>query len=97
MTTPPSTLTFASPDEALEVKELKEELSQALKMLTERQQRVLTLRFGLDGYTPLSLKEIGLMFGVTMERIRQIEAKAMRKMRFRSRLRNYGPTLWEML
>ena len=66
---------------------LKERLSDVLTTLTEREQEVLTLRFGLkDGYSR-TLEEVGRKFDVTRERIRQIEAKALRKMRHPTRLR----------
>lgn len=66
---------------------LKEKIGDVLHTLTEREQEVLTLRFGLkDGY-PRTLEEVGKKFNVTRERIRQIEAKALRKMRHPTRIR----------
>ena len=66
---------------------LKERLGDVLTTLTEREQEVLTLRFGLvDGYSR-TLEEVGRKFDVTRERIRQIEAKALRKMRHPTRMR----------
>ncbi len=66
---------------------LKDRLQDVLKTLTEREQEVLTLRFGLaDGYSR-TLEEVGRKFNVTRERIRQIEAKALRKMRHPTRIR----------
>jgi len=66
---------------------LKEKIQDVLHTLTEREQEVLTLRFGLkDGY-PRTLEEVGRKFEVTRERIRQIEAKALRKMRHPTRIR----------
>ncbi len=66
---------------------LKEKIGDVLETLTEREQEVLTLRFGLkDGY-PRTLEEVGKKFKVTRERIRQIEAKALRKMRHPTRIR----------
>ena len=66
---------------------LKDRLSDVLTTLTEREQEVLTLRFGLaDGYSR-TLEEVGRKFNVTRERIRQIEAKALRKMRHPTRIR----------
>ena len=60
---------------------LKDRLREVLDTLTEREQEVLTLRFGLtDGYSR-TLEEVGKQFNVTRERIRQIEAKALRKLR----------------
>ncbi len=63
-----------------------------LKSLTPREERVITLRFGLDDGRPRTLEELGKEFNVTRERIRQIEAKALRKLRHPSRakrLRDY--------
>lgn len=66
---------------------LREKLNSVLDSLTEREREVLTLRFGLkDGYSR-TLEEVGQMFNVTRERIRQIEAKALRKMRHPTRMR----------
>ncbi len=64
---------------------LKEELEDVLETLTEREEHVLRLRFGLDDGRTRTLEEVGKVFGVTRERIRQIEAKALRKLRHPSR------------
>ena len=64
---------------------LSEQLSWNLKELTEREKEVLRLRFGLEDGHPYTLEEVGKRFGVTRERIRQIEAKALRKLRHPSR------------
>ena len=64
---------------------LREQLMEALETLTEREQKVLRLRFGLDDGRPRTLEEVGKVFHVTRERIRQIEAKALRKLRHPSR------------
>ena len=75
------------PDEMTAFSLLKEKIGDVLQTLTEREQEVLTLRFGLvDGY-PRTLEEVGRKFNVTRERIRQIEAKALRKMRHPTRIR----------
>lgn len=66
---------------------LKEQITEVLLTLTPREQRVLQLRFGLEDGRPRTLEEVGLEFSVTRERIRQIEAKALRKMRHPSRSR----------
>ena len=66
---------------------LKEQLEEVLGTLTEREQKVLTLRFGLEDGRARTLEEVGKEFNVTRERIRQIEAKALRKMRHPSRSR----------
>ena len=72
---------------------LKETMEEALCTLTDREGRVLRLRFGMAGGRPHTLEEVGREFGVTRERIRQIEAKALRKMRSPSlliKLRDYA-------
>ncbi len=66
---------------------LREQLTEVLETLTEREQKVLRLRFGLDDGRPRTLEEVGRDFNVTRERIRQIEAKALRKLRHPSRSR----------
>ena len=66
---------------------LKEQLNEVLSTLTEREQKVLRLRFGLDDGRARTLEEVGKEFNVTRERIRQIEAKALRKLRHPSRSR----------
>jgi RNA polymerase primary sigma factor len=76
-----------NPSEMTAYSLLKERLQDVLKTLTDREQEVLTLRFGLaDGYSR-TLEEVGRKFQVTRERIRQIEAKALRKMRHPTRIR----------
>ena len=64
---------------------LKEQLNDVLKTLTPREAQVIRLRFGLEGGHPHTLEEVGAIFNVTRERIRQIEAKALRKLRHPSR------------
>ena len=66
---------------------LKEKIGEVLSELTPREQRVIILRFGIDDGCSRTLKEIGHEFNVTRERIRQIEAKAIRKLRHPSRSR----------
>ena len=66
---------------------LKEELEEAMASLTERERNVIKLRFGLDDGKTRTLEEVGKEFNVTRERIRQIEAKALRKLRHPSRSR----------
>jgi RNA polymerase primary sigma factor len=66
---------------------LHEQLMEVLDTLTDREQKVLRLRFGLDDGRPRTLEEVGRVFNVTRERIRQIEAKALRKLRHPSRSR----------
>jgi len=79
--------TAENPSEMTSHSLLKERLKDVLSTLTERERQVLTLRFGLaDGYSR-TLEEVGKQFHVTRERIRQIEAKALRKMRHPTRIR----------
>ncbi len=66
---------------------LKEQLDEVLDTLTEREQKVLRLRFGMNDGRARTLEEVGKEFDVTRERIRQIEAKALRKLRHPSRSR----------
>lgn len=75
------------PEEYATVEMLKEELASVLLTLTDREEKVLRLRFGLDDGQCRTLEEVGQIFGVTRERIRQIEAKALRKLRHPSRSR----------
>jgi RNA polymerase primary sigma factor len=74
-----------APAEAASVMLLKEKMQDVLKNLTERERKVLVLRFGLEDGHQRTLEEVGQEFGVTRERIRQIEAKALRKLRHPSR------------
>jgi RNA polymerase primary sigma factor len=79
--------TTESPSEMTSFSLLKDKLTDVLSSLSERERKVLELRFGLgDGY-PRTLEEVGRQFKVTRERIRQIEAKALRKMRHPTRIR----------
>ena len=74
-----------SPEEYAINEVLKDEIAEVLLTLTEREEQVLKLRFGLVDGTCRTLEEVGTIFGVTRERIRQIEAKALRKLRHPSR------------
>ena len=74
-----------SPADAASISLLKEQLAEVLKTLTPREEKVLSLRFGLEDGHPRTLEEVGKEFNVTRERIRQIEAKALRKLRHPSR------------
>jgi len=78
---------LAGPVEETTKELLKEQMHDVLDSLTERERQVLTLRFGLEDGQPRTLEEVGQEFGVTRERIRQIEAKALRKLRHPTRSR----------
>ena len=66
---------------------LHDQLMEVIKSLTEREQKVILLRFGLEDGKPRTLEEVGKVFGITRERIRQIEAKALRKLRNPSKVK----------
>ena len=76
-----------SPEDYTTNEMLKDEISEILLTLTDREEKVIRLRFGLDDGKPRTLEEVGKIFNVTRERIRQIEAKALRKLRHPSRSR----------
>ncbi|MBI4130709.1 RNA polymerase sigma factor RpoD [Candidatus Roizmanbacteria bacterium] len=78
-------LTSPSPYDTASQELLKEQLEEVLGTLSDREKRVLVMRFGLDGSRPKTLEEVGREFKVTRERIRQIEAKALRKLKHPSR------------
>ncbi|MBP7859687.1 RNA polymerase sigma factor RpoD [Patescibacteria group bacterium] len=75
------------PEEVASIELLKGQISGVLDTLSPRERKVLELRFGLEDHQPRTLEEVGKVFGVTRERIRQIEAKALRKLRHPSRSR----------
>lgn len=77
--------TAIAPDDAANFSMLSERLNQVLSTLSDREKKVLELRFGLNDGTPRTLEEVGKEFEVTRERIRQIEAKALRKLKHPSR------------
>ena len=79
-----------SPEEYATKSLLKDELYEIMKDLTDREERVLRLRYGLDDNRPRTLEEVGKEFNVTRERIRQIEAKAIRKLRHPNRAKRLG-------
>jgi RNA polymerase primary sigma factor len=71
----------ATPEESASMQLLKEKVREALSSLSDRERKILEMRFGLDGTKSHTLEEVGLEFAVTRERIRQIEAKALMKLR----------------
>jgi RNA polymerase primary sigma factor len=77
----------AKPDDMVMRDLLRDDLEQVMKTLTDRERMVLRLRFGLDDGRPRTLEEVGQVYNVTRERIRQIEAKALRKLRHPTRSR----------
>lgn len=79
--------TIVGPEEAASYTALQEQIDKLLDTLTDREKRVLILRFGLENGKTHTLEEVGQEFNVTRERIRQIEAKALRKLRHPSRAR----------
>ncbi len=83
--------TAVSPADAVISRSLKEQTRKVLATLTPRQERVLRLRFGIDENADHTLEEVGQDFGVTRERIRQVEAKALRKLRHPSRAKRLRP------
>jgi RNA polymerase primary sigma factor len=80
-------VTQLSIEEATSNEVIKEQVKEVLNTLTAREQKVLILRFGLEDGKSRTLEEVGIIFKVTRERIRQIEAKAIRKLRHPSRSR----------
>lgn len=74
-----------APDEVVLHGLLREDLEEVMSSLSDREKTVLKLRFGLDDGQPRTLEEVGKVFNVTRERIRQIEAKALRKLRHPTR------------
>ena len=83
--------TAVSPSEAVISASLREQTRKVLATLTPRQERVLRMRFGIDEPADHTLEEVGQDFGVTRERIRQVEAKALRKLRHPSRSKRLRP------
>ncbi|HPY79471.1 MAG TPA: sigma-70 family RNA polymerase sigma factor [Bacilli bacterium] len=81
--------TSESPSDYVTRNQLREKLDDILSRLTDKEERVIRLRYGLDDNHPRTLEEVGNEFGVTRERIRQIEAKAIRKMRASQRNNKY--------
>jgi len=80
-------------DELLARAQLGEQIREALRSLTAREERILRLRFGFDGDKSHTLETIGIQFGLTRERIRQIEAKALRRLKHPTRSRRLRPFL----
>jgi len=77
--------TTITPDDAVQRTMLREDIEDIMSILSEREKMVIRLRFGLDDGRPRTLEEIGFVYGVTRERIRQIESKALQKLRHPSR------------
>jgi len=77
---------YRSADDILMNKALKDDINQALSILSEKERDIIEMRFGLNGAIPMSLKEIGELYNLTKERIRQIEKKAIERMKQPTRL-----------
>ena len=75
------------PEEEVMQASLEEDVETLLATLTEKERDIIILRFGLHDTTPMSLKEIGVLYGLTKERIRQIEKRAIEKMKMPARYR----------
>ena len=84
---------YLLPDEPIMFESLKEEIHAALSTLTDREQQILKLYFGIDRGKPLTLNEIGEEFNLTRERVRQIKQKAIRRLQHRSRREALRPYL----
>ncbi|HXI04496.1 MAG TPA: RNA polymerase sigma factor RpoD [Candidatus Saccharimonadales bacterium] len=82
-----------SPESAMVLADLRKRTAEMLKTLSPREDKILSMRYGLEDGVEMTLEEIGTAFGVTRERIRQIEAKALRKLRHPSRSRKLRPLL----
>ncbi len=80
--------TVISPEEKIVTKYFREQMNTILDILTDREKQIIMLRFGLSSEYPHTLEEVGQIFKVTRERIRQIEAKAIRKLRLRVRTKD---------
>ena len=76
---------YASPDDVLVEKALKDDINELLATLSDKESEIVQYRFGLNGHSPLSLKEIGDRYKLTKERIRQIEKKALRRLQHPNR------------
>jgi RNA polymerase primary sigma factor len=83
-----------NPHAVAEASALAQSVAEALSALTEREQRILRMRFGLGGTAEHTLEEVGKIFGVTRERTRQIEASALRKLRHPARARKLKTFAW---
>lgn len=81
--------TSPEPDEIVGKTMLREQISEVLKTLSDREENVIRMRFGLDDGVPRTLEEVGKAFNITRERIRQIEAKALRKLRHPTRISKF--------
>lgn len=77
---------YKSADDILMSKALKDDINEAMSILTEKERDIIEMRFGLNGAIPMSLKEIGELYNLTKERIRQIEKKAIERMKQPTRL-----------
>ena len=81
----------AAPDEQMFERALTEAVEESLASLKERESKILRLYFGLDGGDPMTLEDIGVLLGVTRERVRQIKEKAISRLRHQAQARELGP------
>jgi RNA polymerase sigma factor (sigma-70 family) len=80
-------------DEKLDTESMQEQINQALRTLTPREEKIITMRFGIEDGKERTLDEIGEAFNICGQRVRQIEQRAMRKLRHPSRSRHLEPFL----
>ncbi|HPO45857.1 MAG TPA: sigma-70 family RNA polymerase sigma factor, partial [Spirochaetota bacterium] len=81
---------YQSPDTGVYRRELREDLEEAMSTLMENERKILRMRFGFDTEQPVTLKEVGAEFGISAETVRQIESRAMKKIREKfAHLENY--------
>jgi RNA polymerase sigma factor (sigma-70 family) len=86
----------SAPDDRINAMEFRKTLRNVLETLTPREEKIIKMRYGLDGYEEMTLEEVSQQVGVTRERIRQIEARALRLLRHPNRSRELKPYYQDM-